>query len=82
VDLDLKPELGLKVISAAKEPSKSGLRTPPVILLAGDPARRQSGKQAGADEALATPPSYHDLQGAVIRTLSRPAAVAKQQTES
>jgi len=63
---------------ATKQP---GHKTPPVILLAGDPSARARGKQAGADEALATPPSYGELQAAVIRTLSRPSAVASESSE-
>lgn len=74
VDLDLRSELGLKTILAAKARDAAMHNTTPVILLAGDPRLRSDGKAAGADEALATPPSYHDLQAAVIRTLSRPAA--------
>jgi uncharacterized protein (TIGR02266 family) len=82
VDLDVRPELGLRVIAAAKAHAEAAhVRTPPVILLAGDATARANGKTAGADEALATPPSFHDLQGAVIRTLSRPAQVASK-TES
>lgn len=81
VDLDVEPELGLRVIGAAKTISAAhDVRTPPLILLAGDATARTNGKRAGADEALATPPSFHELQGAVIRTLSRPAAVASTTT--
>jgi type IV pilus assembly protein PilZ len=76
VDLDLRPELGLRTIAAARARAKASAHRTPVILLAGDSQKRADGKAAGADEALATPPSYHDLQAAVIRTLSRPAAVA------
>ncbi len=75
VDLDLMPEMGLRCIRAAKERSLSQSHPTPVILLAGDLRVRQAGKTSGADEALATPPSYHELQAAVIRMLSRPAAV-------
>jgi uncharacterized protein (TIGR02266 family) len=75
VDLDLRSELGLKTILAAKARDAATHHSTPVILLAGDPRVRADGKAAGADEALSTPPSYHDLQAAVIRTLSRPAAV-------
>jgi type IV pilus assembly protein PilZ len=78
VDLDVRPEIGMRVIKSAKSGGPTGKRQPPVILLAGDPNARTRGKQAGADEALATPPSYHDLQAAVIRTLSRPSAVASE----
>ncbi|MDB4964806.1 MAG: response regulator receiver modulated PilZ sensor protein [Myxococcales bacterium] len=75
VDLDLNPEMGLRAIRAAKVKAEALAHATPVILLAGDARVRQAGKTSGADEALATPPSYHELQAAVIRTLSRPAAV-------
>jgi uncharacterized protein (TIGR02266 family) len=75
VDLDVRGELGLKVILAAKARDAATQHSTPVIILAGHPDARAQGKAAGADEALATPPSYNDLQAAVIRTLSRPAAV-------
>ena len=75
VDLDLLPEMGLRCIRAAKERAASQSHPTPVILLAGDVRVRTAGKSAGADEALATPPSYHELQAAVIRMLSRPASV-------
>jgi uncharacterized protein (TIGR02266 family) len=74
VDLDVYPEMGLRTIRSAKAQAAKGSPTP-VILLAGSPQVRTTGKNAGADEALATPPSYHELQAAVIRMLSRPAAV-------
>jgi uncharacterized protein (TIGR02266 family) len=75
VDLDVRPELGLRTIATARAHAQATQHRIPVILLAGDANKRSDGKTAGADEALATPPSYHDLQAAVIRTLSRPAAV-------
>jgi DNA-binding response OmpR family regulator len=75
VDLDVHPEMGLRCIRAAKTREAAQAHPTPVILLAGDHRVRQAGKTSGADEALATPPSYHELQAAVIRTLSRPAAV-------
>jgi type IV pilus assembly protein PilZ len=75
VDLDLRPEMGLRCIRAAKAHAINRGQGTPVIILAGDARVRQAGKSGGADEALATPPSYHELQAAVIRTLSRPAAV-------
>ncbi len=78
VDLDVRPDLGVRAIDAArKQEAKTGQRVP-VILLAGDAQRRAQGKSLGADEALATPPAYHDLQAAVIRTLSRPVVVASE----
>jgi uncharacterized protein (TIGR02266 family) len=75
VDLDVMPEMGLRCIRAAKQRAADLAHPTPVILLAGDHRVRNAGKTSGADEALATPPSYHELQAAVIRTLSRPAAV-------
>jgi type IV pilus assembly protein PilZ len=75
VDLDLLPEMGLRCIRAAKERAAAQAHPTPVILLAGDARVRAAGKTSGADEALATPPSYHELQAAVIRMLSRPASV-------
>jgi type IV pilus assembly protein PilZ len=75
LDLDVQPEMGLRCIRAAKERAMSQSHPTPVILLAGDPRVRQAGRTSGADESLATPPSYHELQAAVIRMLSRPAAV-------
>lgn len=74
-DLDLLPEMGLRAIRAAKERAAAQAHPTPVILLAGDARVRAAGKTSGADEALATPPSYHELQAAVIRMLSRPASV-------
>jgi uncharacterized protein (TIGR02266 family) len=71
VDLDVRGELGMRIIASAKARSTAT----PVIILAGHPDARAMGKAAGADEALATPPSYQELQAAVIRTLSRPVAV-------
>lgn len=73
IDLDVRADMGLRTIKAAK----AAKHVTPVIILAGDAQRRAQGKQAGADEALATPPSFHDLQAAVIRMLSRPVAVAR-----
>jgi type IV pilus assembly protein PilZ len=76
VDLDVRPDLGMQTIARARKRKVQM----PIILLAGDVRRRDAGKAAGADEALATPPSFHDLQAAVVRTLSRPAAVAEEVT--
>jgi uncharacterized protein (TIGR02266 family) len=75
VDLDLQPEMGLRCVRAAKAHAAATQSPTPVITLAGNQRVRDAGKAAGADEGLATPPSYHELQAAVIRTLSRPASV-------
>jgi uncharacterized protein (TIGR02266 family) len=70
-DLDVSSLVGQNAIAAAKALGEGT----PVIILAGDAQLRESGKAAGAVEALATPPSFHQLQAAVIRTLSRPKVV-------
>jgi uncharacterized protein (TIGR02266 family) len=75
VDLDLQPEMGLRCVRAAKAHAAALESPTPVITLAGNQRVRDAGKSAGADEGLATPPSYHELQAAVIRTLSRPVSV-------
>jgi uncharacterized protein (TIGR02266 family) len=75
VDLDVRGELGMKTIHAARARDEATEHSTPIILLAGHPDARAMGKAAGADEALATPPSFQDLQAAVIRMLARPAAV-------
>jgi len=75
VDLDLRSELGMKTVLAAKARDAAMQHSTPVIILAGNADVRAQGKAAGADEALATPPSFQELQAAVIKTLSRPAAV-------
>lgn len=75
VDLDVEEEMGLRALARAK--ADGGAAATPVIVMAASAETRQKGLAAGADEVLATPPSYHDLQAAVIRTLSRPATVLK-----
>ncbi len=75
LDLDVHPEMGLRCVRSTRAHAAKQAHATPVIILAGDHRVRAAGKAAGADEALATPPSYHELQAAVIRTLSRPAAV-------
>jgi uncharacterized protein (TIGR02266 family) len=77
VDLDVRPEMGLRCIRSAKAHMSGRGQGTPVILLAGDHRVLEAGRSAGADEALATPPSYHELQAAVIRMLSRPATVVR-----
>jgi uncharacterized protein (TIGR02266 family) len=74
VDLDRRPAVGMRIIATARARAEAGQPTP-VIALAGNPEARAQAVAAGALEALATPPSFRDLQAAVVRTLSRPAAV-------
>jgi uncharacterized protein (TIGR02266 family) len=75
IDLENAREMGLRTIRNAKQRTRGELVSTPVILLAKTLEERALGAEAGADEVLATPPSFHDLQVAVIRTLSRPSAV-------
>jgi uncharacterized protein (TIGR02266 family) len=75
VDLDRQADLGMRTIRTAKAHADVLAHPTPIILLAGNPQARSLGLAAGADEALATPPSYQELQAAVIRTLSRPVSV-------
>jgi uncharacterized protein (TIGR02266 family) len=75
VDLDVRRDLGLRTIVAARERDEATQHTTPIIILAGSPEARDQGKAAGADELLTTPPSFQDLQAAVIKILSRPSAV-------
>jgi type IV pilus assembly protein PilZ len=82
VDLDVRPDLGMRTIAAARAQSQTHGSPIPIILLAADGHARERGKAAGADEALATPPSYHELQAAVIRMLSRPAQFASTSSSS
>jgi DNA-binding response OmpR family regulator len=75
IDLDVNPEMGLRTIAKAKTRAANIEHRTPVVLLAGAPELRARGISVGADEALATPPSFHELQAAVIRMLSRPVAI-------
>jgi len=70
VDVERSASLSARSIDNIKQRTQA-----PVILLAGDLRTRELGKSAGADEVLETPPSFSVLQGAVIRTLSRPAKI-------
>ncbi len=79
VDLDQHTEAGLQTIRAAKQRQARDQHPLPVILMAQHQRVRTQGKEAGADEALQTPPSYADLQGAIIRALVRPASVQPSQ---
>lgn len=81
VDLDQRTEAGLQTIRAAKQRQVRDAHPLPVILMAQNPKIRALGKEQGADEALQTPPSYADLQGAIIRALVRPASVSPPQSQ-
>ena len=80
LDVDRSAELGVQTVEDIKRRGQGGAATP-VILLAPDLRSRELGKLAGADEVLEAPASFAALQAAVIRTLSRPAAVAEDLAE-
>lgn len=76
IDLDDEdPEVndGLLALRLAKA---SG-RPLPVIATAHQPKDRARAQELGADEVLANPPSFPDLQAAVVRTLGRPAGMKR-----
>jgi CheY-like chemotaxis protein len=71
VDIDFDCEGGLKTIRAAKQ------QTPPVpaIAITSNQAYRELAIQAGADELLANPPPFADLQVVLVRALGKPVAI-------
>ena len=76
VDLDQRTAAGIQTIRAAKHRQERNQQPLPIIVMAQNPKVRAQGKEEGADEALQTPPSYADLQGAIVRALIRPASVS------
>jgi uncharacterized protein (TIGR02266 family) len=71
IDLD-DGEQGEVALLSAKDRAEHSV---PVIAIARDEEIRLRGGTLGADEALPSPPAFGSLQQAVIRCLSRPAAV-------
>jgi len=71
VDVDFDAEGGLATLRAAKQ------QQPPVptIALTQSPAYREQAAAAGADELLANPPPFADLQVVLVRALGKPLAV-------
>ncbi len=71
VDLDVDPEGGLGILRAAKE------QVPPVptIALTANVKLREHARAAGADELVANPPPFAELQVALFRALAKPASV-------
>lgn len=71
VDVDFDLEGGLAIIRKAKA------QTPPVptIALTSNPAHREQATQAGADELLANPPPFAELQVVLVRALGKPIAI-------
>lgn len=71
VDVDFDLEGGLAIIRKAKA------QTPPVptIALSSNPAHREQAVKAGADEMLANPPPFAELQVVLVRALGKPIAI-------
>jgi uncharacterized protein (TIGR02266 family) len=71
VDIDFDCEGGLKTIRAAKQ------QKPPVpaIAITSNAAYRELAIAAGADELLANPPPFADLQVVLVRALGKPVSI-------
>jgi len=71
VDVDFDCEGGLKTIRAAKQ------QVPPVpaIAITSNQSYRELAVAAGADELLANPPPFADLQVVLVRALGKPVAI-------
>lgn len=72
IDIDFDPPGAVAAIRSAKEQS------PPVpaIALTSNPAHRELAATAGADELLANPPPFADLQVVLLRALGKPIEVS------
>ena len=71
VDIDFDVEGGLAALRAAKE------QAPPVpaVALTANPKLHEYARAAGADEIVANPPPFAELQVVLVRALSKPALV-------
>jgi len=71
VDVDFDLEGGLAILQAAKA------QQPPVptIAITSNASYRERAAQAGADELLANPPAFADLQVVLVRALGKPVAI-------
>lgn len=71
IDVDGDPEGAIATLRLAK-----GLTSPvPAIALASTKRLRDHARAAGADEMVGNPPAFEELQLAVMRALTKPAAV-------
>ena len=71
IDVDGDPEGAIATLRLAK-----GLTSPvPAIALASTTRLRDHARAAGADEMVGNPPAFEELQLAVMRALTKPAAV-------
>ncbi len=71
VDVDFDVDGGIKTIQTAKA------QTPPVpvIAITSNSAYRELAAAAGADELIANPPAFTDLQLVLVRALAKPVAI-------
>jgi uncharacterized protein (TIGR02266 family) len=73
VDMDSSGARGEHLLRRLREgPERDSL---PIIALAHNEADRQRAAELGADETVPNPPTFADLQAAVIRCLARPSAI-------
>ena len=71
VDVDFDLDGGIKTLAAAQQQQPRV----PTIALSSNPAAREQAVQAGADEIMANPPPFQDLQVVLVRALGKPLAV-------
>lgn len=68
IDLDTTGIDGMEVLMLAR----TGASPTPTIALANDPEGQQWARRRGVDQVLPAPPSFADLQAAMIAALARP----------
>ncbi len=71
IDIDFDVEGGLATLRAAKEQVPSV----PSVALTANPNLHEYARAAGADEIMANPPPFADLQVVLVRALSKPSSV-------
>jgi len=78
IDVDFDVDGGIKTIQAAKA------QTPPVptIAITSNQAYRELAVAAGADEVMANPPAFADLQVVLVRALAKPVAIRRADGEA
>ncbi len=78
VDVDFDVDGGIKMIQAAKA------QNPPVptIAITSNASYRELAVAAGADEVMANPPAFADLQVVLVRALAKPVAIRRADGEA
>jgi uncharacterized protein (TIGR02266 family) len=72
IDLDSSGPAGFQLGASLRAPERGGPVPVPVLALAGLERDRARAVRAGFDQAVANPPSFADLEAAVLRCLARP----------